>query len=458
MDKFLKAFLITFFSIIVVVYGAFTVLNYLYFAPGTVVNGMDLSFKSVEKAESILDYTEFQTEVIFRDGSMSVYGKDIDFSAKVDTELMKLKNEQNPFLWFMFWDRKPVSFDFTVDLSDSKLRSVLKASRFLDETKEKKPENASVIVNDNTVSINEGDPGTTIIEDRLVNELYDSIKNLQRTYYVSEECYEKPLYASDSEKVQNCFKEVNEYLELDIKYIFGDFAYPLTKDQLYSMVSISDNYQVTIRRDVVQKFVEDFAAEHNTFGNSKRRFKTHSGRTAVIDGSNYGWEIDVEAETEELYRLISNKFSADRIPSFTHKAFTYGYNGDDIGGNFVEVDLGNQHVYVYKDGKVIIDCDCVSGNMAQGHGTPSGVYAIRAKLSPTILRGDDYESPVDYWMPFYGGIGLHDANWRGRFGGEIYKTNGSHGCVNLPPSIAGDIYRNVTVGTPVVLYWNSDLE
>ena len=31
-------------------------------------------------------------------------------------------------------------------------------------------------------------------------------------------------------------------------------------------------------------------------------------------------------------------------------------------------------------------------------------------------------------------IGIHDASWRDTFGGTIYKTSGSHGCINVPPA------------------------
>ena len=36
---------------------------------------------------------------------------------------------------------------------------------------------------------------------------------------------------------------------------------------------------------------------------------------------------------------------------------------------------------------------------------------------------------------------MHDATWRGKFGGQIYKTSGSHGCINLPLSFIKDFYR-----------------
>lgn len=55
-------------------------------------------------------------------------------------------------------------------------------------------------------------------------------------------------------------------------------------------------------------------------------------------------------------------------------------------------------------------------------------------------------------MPFNGNIGLHDATWRSTFGGTIYKTSGSHGCVNLPPAVAKTIFENIAAGVPVLCY------
>ena len=62
----------------------------------------------------------------------------------------------------------------------------------------------------------------------------------------------------------------------------------------------------------------------------------------------------------------------------------------------------------------------------------------------------EYKTPVTYWMPFNGGIGLHDASWRSKFGGTIYQTSGSHGCVNLPPASAATLYDLLYKGIPVI--------
>ena len=67
-----------------------------------------------------------------------------------------------------------------------------------------------------------------------------------------------------------------------------------------------------------------------------------------------------------------------------------------------------------------------------------------------------YESHVDYWMPFYGSYGLHDAKWRGSFGGDIYTYAGSHGCVNLPYSFAQKLYNAIDYWTPVLVVREGD--
>ena len=69
-----------------------------------------------------------------------------------------------------------------------------------------------------------------------------------------------------------------------------------------------------------------------------------------------------------------------------------------------------------------------------------------------MLKGEGYASPVKFWMPFNGGIGFHDASWRSSFGGSIYKSGGSHGCVNMPYDKAKELFENVYTGMPVICY------
>ena len=129
---------------------------------------------------------------------------------------------------------------------------------------------------------------------------------------------------------------------------------------------------------------------------------------------------------------------------------------NDIGDSYVEADLTNQHLYLYQDGEVVLETDFVSGRINNNSRTPEGIFGITYKTRNAVLRGEGYATPVNYWMPFYGNYGMHDATWRGAFGGDIYLTNGSHGCINLPLNMAEQIYGYVFKGFPVICYYYAE--
>ena len=140
--------------------------------------------------------------------------------------------------------------------------------------------------------------------------------------------------------------------------------------------------------------------------------------------------------------------TTEREPIYESRGATH--DGYDFGQTYIEVDLATQHLYFYKDGKVIIDSPFVSGNVSKNYTTPPGLFEVYYKQKDRVLKGEDYATPVKYWMPFNGGIGLHDADWRSKFGGTIYQTNGSHGCINLPPKVAAQVYENAYKGIPII--------
>ena len=116
-------------------------------------------------------------------------------------------------------------------------------------------------------------------------------------------------------------------------------------------------------------------------------------------------------------------------------------------------------MWYYENGALVADTDVVTGNISRHNGSPDGVFKIVYKESPAVLRGEDYESDVTYFMPFAYNVGIHDASWRnGRFGGDIYKSSGSHGCINAPLEVVEKMFGKVEVGTPVVAYYREKVE
>jgi hypothetical protein len=180
---------------------------------------------------------------------------------------------------------------------------------------------------------------------------------------------------------------------------------------------------------------------------------TSLGIELTLARKNYGWKTDRDTETDELLELIYAGSTVEREPVYSITAQQKGT--DDIGSSYVEADLTNQHMYVYQDGKLAFETDFVSGTLSSTPDcvTPQGIFGLTYNTRDAVLRGANYASHVNYWMPFYGNYGMHDATWRSSFGGTIYFTSGSHGCINLPYSSAATIYEYVSTGFPVVCYY-----
>jgi lipoprotein-anchoring transpeptidase ErfK/SrfK len=141
----------------------------------------------------------------------------------------------------------------------------------------------------------------------------------------------------------------------------------------------------------------------------------------------------------------------------------YQHGGwDSSMGRYIDVDLDAQFARLFdNNGEVIWESAFVSGDTYEGHSTVTGLFTIYSMQTNAVLVGmdydndgnPDYESFVNYWMPFYGGYGLHDATWRSHFGGDYFAYDGSHGCVNLPYSKAAELYSMTYVGEQVYVHW-----
>ena len=157
----------------------------------------------------------------------------------------------------------------------------------------------------------------------------------------------------------------------------------------------------------------------------------------------------MEFLTEELF--YQRQEPLVHKPAYLQEGFCRGL--DDIGDTYIEVDMGQQRMYYYQNGECLVSVDVVTGNARRRWNTPEGINFVYAKQRNRILRGADYATPVKYWMPVVGNVGIHDADWRRDFGGEIYLTNGSHGCINTPPDVMSELYELVEKGTPVVMFY-----
>ena len=121
-----------------------------------------------------------------------------------------------------------------------------------------------------------------------------------------------------------------------------------------------------------------------------------------------------------------------------------------VGPTYVDVSIDNQVLTYFVNGVPVLSTPCVTGS--PGRGTPRGVFQINTCIPGKYLTGPSWHVWVNRWMRFAGNCGIHDASWRKQFGGDIYKHNGSHGCVNIPKDQAVKLYSMVGIGTTVIVH------
>lgn len=295
----------------------------------------------------------------------------------------------------------------------------------------------------------------------FVNQLTDTKEKFTEIDLSSGEnkniCYKSIPYTSEMRQTLSKWHGIDNFQSFHLTYIFGDQTETIDKAVVSSWMLLDEEGNIAFEdsnpvldQTAVKAYVEYLADTYDTVG-IEREFKATRGDVIKVPGGSYGNKIDQKAEYEYLLDAFEHKTGGTRIPQYISEAKEKGL--DDIGDTYIEVDMGNQHMYYYVDGVLTIDTPVVTGNTSRRCGTPSKVCYVYFKQRNRVLRGANYATPVKYWMAVDGRIGIHDATWRKEFGGEIYKTNGSHGCINTPLDIMEELYDLVEIGTPVIMFY-----
>lgn len=254
---------------------------------------------------------------------------------------------------------------------------------------------------------------------------------------------------ADDQALFTPVETISPYADMTITYHFGSQTEVLDWNTIQYWISDDGKGNITVDENQAAVYVKLLARQYNTAYCTKK-LKTSYGPTVTITRGHYGWMIDQKAEVAALMECIKSGESQTREPVYSQTANSH--DGPDYGDTYVEMNLTAQHLYFYKNGKLLVETDFVSGDEARGWSTPAGAFPLTYKQKNVVLKGKNYATPVTYWMPFNGNIGMHDGYWRSSFGGTIYKKSGSHGCVNLPPAVAKLIFENIEKGMPVLCY------
>lgn len=432
---------------------------------GLTVNGVNCSKMSYEEASKALtdEWNSRHLQIVGKLGeTMADY---TDFGCRYDLQDQLSNLKKNHLMAAALNHYFHVPFDVTIAMKvkdfSADFKDRVRKSDFLNREGVTETQDAYVDLDDPNFPIIPEVYGTKADPEAFLEDILHSIGAGQFRFEYDETAYlSTPKIKSDDPQLKDYQKFCRKYLNQKITYKFGSKTFTLSAKKLRSLMR--DDLTGKADETAVAKFVQSLKKEYDIAG-GELTFHSLTGKTFKVSRGDFIWVIDPDGEAAKLTDDINSHKDVSRKPVYLQEGVGEYSKDLDIGKTYVDVDLSRQHVYYFKDGKKQFDCSCVSGCIAAGHGTPTGIYQILSKNTHITLVGGGkkgskgyYESPVSYWMAFIGNsIGLHDATWRNTFGGDIYKYSGSHGCVNLPLKKAGQLYKMLDYGTPVIVHYNN---
>jgi hypothetical protein len=340
-------------------------------------------------------------------------------------------------------------------------------------------------------------------KERIVDKVYESMLSRQSVLDLTEcdDCYTQlDVRSSDQDKV-NVFSKLDVIQNCNVTYDLEGAKITLDKNKASNFVLTQRDYEAALeektsksnpglghfiiageekglpeREDIkivegivtdtdynpivseskMYAFFQNLADSHDTSW-MMDEYRKGVSNTIILNSTSRGDGsiFDIKSEFDHLKdRMLTGAANGteERELKLSDSAVVYDAN-EKLGKTYIEVDMGKQMLYYYVDGELNMDMPVVTGNVNRSRGTPTGIYPVYNKRYHTYLRGVDYVSYVNYWLGVNKGVGIHDANWRSKFGEEIYKSDGSHGCINCPYDSVEVLWDVVDVGTPVILYY-----
>ncbi len=398
------------------------------------VNGIDVSGQSITDAKNVI-------KNILGSKQIDLCGVNTDIGEFTNIDVGLEPDDISIFSYIINKGNIETSTDYEVD--KKKLKSIVKGINCI------KPENAKIkFVNGKAVIIPETYGNVLEITDKVVKEVENCLLN-NITPDLSKFYKQPGITSKDLEK------------ELEKASTWNNYKLNINTDCVnIKSLNISMHLEWNGKKAVVsgkwiKKEIQKLAKKLDTY-NKIRDFTTNGGNIIKVPEGTMGWQLNKDETKKVICKAVRKTRKNVEIVWDNKGAVMWNpETGNDIGNTYIEVSINQQKVWYYKDGKLELESNIVTGLPTAERMTKTGVHHILYKQRNRILRGSAgaWNSFVNYWMPFtWDGQGLHDASWRSSFGGSIYSYNGSHGCVNLPVSFASQLYEEAKTGTPVIVY------
>lgn len=462
--------------VLVLLIGAYGAGGYYFsqhFLPGTMINGSDVSNMTIEQArdEIVSSGYNYKLTLVEQDFRKEVItAEDVDLDVVVSDRFDSLLDAQSGLRWGLnFFENKDIILDediVTYYYDEELLSDTVDALECIDPKYPMEAKDAEIVLLDGKFVISPENVGNVAHRDELEARIGEAISShTEKLDLEAEALYDMPQIYSDDPELIAQKEEYDQYNDLVITLKFGSKTVPIgiqtTSGWLKSTRNDDGTLSIGIKDSEVKKYVKNLANTYDTY-NKPKIFKTHAGNDIEISTGDYGYMLDQEYAVDELKKLVAARESVtidltdnseESNKWWYRKAVAYDEEGKSYYGNtYAEVSIAEQHMWLYQDGVVTLETDVVTGNPNLGNSTPQGAFRIRYHQAPATLRGPGYVTQVAYWMVFADDVGFHDATWQPYFGGSLYLSNGSHGCVNMPLGKAGELYELVYDGMPVFVY------
>lgn len=411
--------------------------------------------------DSITDISNQNVDLVYND-FLKNYEKHKNFIVKLnDNELiidlsdcyensLVLEDFKNLFKEIKYKDyllNKPFKFTLSNSLKTDEKKIEESFNQFIKSLDYDYIESKDAYFDENTYTVIKEVQGTELNKELVLTKLKETFnKNESFLNLNNNEFYLKPnITAKD---IEEDYQDLLDIYNWNVSYSVND--YTIHMKDFMSYVSKKDDGTYYIDTSFINKEVLKLSKDIDEVG-IERTFNSTLDGFVTVSGGTYGQVMDNEKEIAYLIEKLNKRESI----SYREPVWKVAPKDDNYKNTYIEIDLSAQHVWYYVNNELIMDADCVTGTANTSRKTPEGYYYVSEKVDGKYLIGADYKTWVDKWMRITNrGHGLHDASWRTEeeFGGDTYKTNGSHGCINLPTEFAYDLYDAIDVGVLVIIH------
>lgn len=441
------------------------------FLPNTTINGVDVGGMNLQEATEAVDSSDTASTLVLtqEDGSVvySILLDEFGYTYNVDQQVQKLYSGIDRKLWFTsLFKTTEYNLDSALNYDEAKLRQRLQNIKWATV----EPQNAFITNTGGKYQIVDAVDGNEVNAEGLVAHILDEVKNGKLKVTVSD-YYSVKKAEIQSADLQQKLKFYEQFKDFTITIDFDYTQEKLSMDDYLSWLEFNNDGTYSVKHDEVAHYVSYLADTYDTYGTTRNFHATLQGDIRVEQGpqGTYGWLIDKDKTTKKIKDLLiagesttidpvyATRLDDNGVAFFTYKSNESARSAEtDLGDTYIEVDLTAQRLWYYEEGVCKFETDQIVTGLASqsGRKTPEGIYEVLEKNSPDYLSGDGYSNVyVKYFIGVsYEGIGFHDLS-RGSYGGNIYLTNGSHGCINMKLAEVQKLYSMVKGGTLVVMYY-----